>query len=750
MKRNPSSRAGRLLTGPRAGLVLLVAAGLTTAGGATVRAEAVSSNAADFTAVAQPSTRVVTLPTGEQVAVSGDSYQVVRKPAAAGALISYRDRATGDAYVIPSEAGPYVGRQLDRSLFDVTALARAAATAGRAQVKLTFSAGSTPQAPSGVVLTSTSGDTARGYLGTGTAFARALRMHLRDGRLPGGLASMSLAGASTTPTPAAKPSGARPLFADGILSIATRDMRGKPVTPLGFFLTNTDSIDRLPDSSSIVPVTDGVGRIAVPAGHYSATVVFTDYDADGNLTATRMVTVPDVTVQPGSTATKMTVKEKSADRPLSLKTPRPATPDNLDISMNRLDSTGRASGFNLTAEQVEPTYVNPVTAVTTGSLRYVARWGASPDNDASYRYDVAFGYNAIPRNEAFTVRTSQLATVRQRFSADPGEAPNGGLGVGIYDPLTQYPGGFIEQVASPAAPSDLTEYLGTGDGGRWFQEAASGATEFSTDVHTYRPGRTYTVDWAHGPLAPGFGTHSGPHAAVDRDQCAACVAGTTLGLTFNELDDSTADHVGKAADGATTHFALYRDGTLLGAADGATGGLVQGEQLTAATYRASLDVDLTHAGASRSTRSHTDLTFRYRPGSLPALPSEESCVDGTSDDPCHILPVLTLRYGLDTDELGVAAPGAQRMTLDIGHLTYDGAGSHARVTKAAVAVSFDGGTTFTPARLTGGNGHYVAHWTNPASAAGTSPVLRVTARDADGGTITQTIDNSYAISASAH
>jgi len=59
----------------------------------------------------------------------------------------------------PAAAAPFLGRGLDRSLFDVSALVRNG-DAARIPVNLSFSAGTTPAAPPGVTLTSTGGGTA--------------------------------------------------------------------------------------------------------------------------------------------------------------------------------------------------------------------------------------------------------------------------------------------------------------------------------------------------------------------------------------------------------------------------------------------------------------------------------------------------------------------------------------------------------------------------------------------------------------
>jgi hypothetical protein len=85
------------------------------------------------------------------------------------------------------------------------------------------------------------------------------------------------------------------------------------------------------------------------------------------------------------------------------------------------------------------------------------------------------------------------------------------------------------------------------------------------------------------------------------------------------------------------------------------------------------------------------------------------------------------------------------MRLLVGHVSYNGAGSTAAIKPVTVSVSFNGGKTWQQATLTGSGGSYTATWPNPASAKGTDPSLRVTATDALGGSITQTITSAYTI-----
>lgn len=231
-------------------------------------------------------------------------------------------------------------------------------------------------------------------------------------------------------------------------------------------------------------------------------------------------------------------------------------------------------------------------------------------------------------------------------------------------------------------------------------------------------------------------------------ECGACSDGSTFDLWFN-TDDSDPSHLVYTSYG-TSNLVLYRNGAQVDAVAS------NGDELTGlsggpATYRAVYDTDATGVdGITQATKTHTDLTFVYTPqpgDPATTLPAADLCFAGVEATSCQILPALTLDYRLATDETNTSHAPIQTMNLDVAHLTYDGKGSHAPITSARVSVSFDGGTSWVPALVLGVNGHYTASWPNPASAAGSSPMLKVTATDAAGGSITQTITNAYTIAA---
>jgi len=60
-----------------------------------------------------------------------------------------------------------------------------------------------------------------------------------------------------------------------------------------------------------------------------------------------------------------------------------------------------------------------------------------------------------------------------------------------------------------------------------------------------------------------------------------------------------------------------------------------------------------------------------------------------------------------------------------------------------MSVSFDGGKTWHPAKVTGHDGSYRVTFTAPA---GAKVSLRTNAADAAGGTVTETLPNAYQVS----
>jgi hypothetical protein len=693
--------------------------------------------------------RTVTLVTGDRI-VLGPNGSLSLLPAAgsSGSLASYR-APDGDRYLIPTTAAPYLSRQLDPSLFDVTALAAAenGAAGGRVPLQLTFTAGSTPTAPAGITLTSVTGDSATGYLtpASGPAFSTSLRTAAATDRERGrpvgstplvpGLTDISLAGAPSAPV-------ATPHYPLHILQLSVNDLTGKPADFASVFLVDTDQTSR---EQTFVPIGAGIGRIAVPAGNYTALGLFDDLDASGNLVALRTV-VQYITV-PATGAATATINEVTATTPVTVTTPKPANADYELTTFLTIDSSGvTGAGFqSIDFGTPPPTYINPAPAPPVGTLHYVVQWGGeAPTASDNYRYDLAFASdNGIPADQSYSATDSQLATVHDQFSADPAAGPQGSLLNGASDPVLARFGASAIGMGTPM-PGTNTDYLGTNDSGSWSQQVfTANGLAFLGDARTFAAGRTYTVAWAHGPLAAGLGQYTGSQF------CLVCSAGSDLQLGVDAIGDNVPGHAGVLfTEPTSSHFTLYRDGAVVFDQDGYDGAELTGIPAAPSTYRAVFDLSMAGvAGFSQSTVTHTDLTMRYNPTASPgsALPADSSCFGETATTPCEILPALTLNYQLASDQTNTSTAPVQVLKLGVDHVSYDGAGSRAPITGASVRISFDSGTTWQRVPVIGFDGSYVALWRNPSSASGTDPSIEVTATDAIGGSISQTISNAYTV-----
>lgn len=694
----------------------------------------------------QPAVQSITLPTGEQVTVAVEGGRTAYVPSGDSGFLAYQ-AADSDQYVVPAEARPYLGRQLDPSLFDVSALLRARLDmpAARVPVDVAFAPGAKVSAPPGVTLTSVRGASASGYLtaGSSSLFAAALRASIGAdvaagrpagrGPLFGGLTSVRLAAPGTGPGDGT--SAVAPRYPLNILQINATDLTGAAADSAQVFLVDTDSVTRW---RGTVPIAAGISRVAVPAGHYSAAASFADFDAQGNITAIRTVARSDFTVAASGGST-VSFDERAATVPVSVSTPRPATQDSLMVGWFRTDATGAAAGFEGGASGQVRAYSNTESHPAIGSVQYVVQWGGTGTAAGpGYRYDLAFTSEGIPANQSHRVPSGQLATVRQGLYTNPVASAPGELLESVYEPS------FEILLPTPPVAGLLTDYVGVSTPDLWQQGYISPTgLFFASSKHQFTAGHIYAVEWGHGPLAPNDGTYD---VGLPRP-CFACVSGGDMSVGFNEVADSEPDHVGVPTFGGSTHYTLYQNGAVAVDAVNTLTANLTGIPNAPTKYRVVLDTDLGNIpGLTESTSTHTELTFHYVPGANPdqTLPAAVSCSrDGTIAAPCQILPILDLDYHLATDLTGTSSSSVQAMCFDVSHLTYLGRGSHAPITTAGVSVSFDSGKSWTPAAVFGTAGHYLALWQNPASTSTVSPAIRVTARDAAGGSISQTVFNAY-------
>ncbi|WP_275291470.1 hypothetical protein [Amycolatopsis sp. La24] len=706
-----------------------LASAVLVLGGSALPAPPAAAETAPFAAA--PQAREVTLVTGDRVTVfpgpnGGTNYALSSPPRTT--FQSYQADG-GDRYVIPSDAVPFLGK-LDKSLFDVTALART--RPGNTPLEITFPAGAAPAALPGITLASAAGNTATGTLVSAAEFTADLHRRLAEDASAG-----RPAGSSALPATirlAGAPREQQPRYPMKILELRLADLQGRSVNGM-VSLINTDSSAKLLRHVDV----DGVTRIAVPEGHYAASATFSDFDSSGSVTATRTSWVEGFVVGDSPDVQTLTVEEKYATAEVKVAAPKSATQDLLTTNFFREDPTGRGFAVGIAGGKTKQ-YVRPVPKPDQGLLHYVVQWGGkAPKPEDRYRVDLSFATEDISENQSFSTKDSELATVRDRMYADPADKMPVAIDSGPVDPVIRRHGLGASGFFIPA-PGVLTDYLGTTHTREWVQYEQKGSSYqlMTADPHPYRPGSTTTVDWSRGPLSAGLGQWQ-------RDRlCEACYSGGTVSVAIPALRDSVPDHTALPLFYAPRlHFSLYRDDQQVFDQDGAYGASVEVPK-TPATFRGVLDVDRTAIpGVSQAGKLRTELTLRYDPAARTTLPTPHRCRASDPTQPCRILGALTVDYRLDSDLSTTSSSPVQMLELHVGHAAYSGAGSHSPITSATVSVSVDNGATWQPAQVFGLFGEYVAVWRNPP--AGTSPSLKVTAQDLAGNAITQTISNAYTV-----
>ncbi len=661
---------------------------------------------------------------------------------------------------IPADALPYLGRGLDPSLFDLAALQRAE-THGVLPVQVTFG-GRAPRLP-GFTVTGTGPGSEHGYLtpAGAAAFGAALTRQFRadhaagrygqDGLFAGGV-DIALPG---TPARAARP--ARPGFRLHTLTVAATDLKGRPDTGDAVIVINADNPARFEDPIETTNFFDhGTTRFSLPAGHYWAIGDFVSFST--RAPAERLVVLPQFTVRNSRT---VRLSERSASREIGFSTPRPATLQQTSFTMIR----GSAQGPTFTFEFIDQgisLWVSPTSRKpTVGTLRTITGGQLTSTADGSnaayvYNVDYAGPDGVIPARDHYVVTPASLAEVRDRYVQDV--RSQGGWGVfGAF--AAQLPGLLIATVFPFALPSTQVQYYSADPTLAWsefYNEYNSfsffGAGQ-SEAFRVYRAGQRLSEDWNTYPLHPQPDVQllTGRLGADLLVLPSALRTGNALTLTPNPFSDNYPGHTGSVsfsfatgkaqADGS---YAVYQNGKKV-----AHGNPVYGIKPVPLSPQPSMikfvlsERRQPAAKYPLSTAATTTWTWKSsrQPGAT--VPRNWYCGFTRAGlvRRCAVQPMMTLSYhvrGLPLD--GRAAAGQQHIELDAGHIQL---AAQARITGATAQVSYNDGQTFQPATVTaGGGGRFGVSFTAPA---GVDVTLRVSATDAAGGSITETIVRAYGV-----
>lgn len=701
--------------------------------GVLLAGQAALAGLAPPSATAAAPAAAVTLITGDHVIVrttpdGRDTFEV--RPAAekgmARALVHLR--FGGRDYEVPGTALPYLGRGLDLSLFDVKALQAGAALPAD---PATFGAELAKQFKE---------DNARGHFGGQGLFA--------------GGASFALAGAP-------KRSAVQPRSVMRTVSVDATDIAGKPADTGMAFLYNTDDGNLLDAGESLNYFSGGTAKFSAPDGDYSALGVFWTADADGNPTEMRFSAQPEFAVK---TDTTVRVDAKRANSKLTWVTPRPALLDDTGFLFRRAAKTGPALVVDFDAGPGVPISVSPTTTpVRTGALQTYpySRLVSPPGPGTPYEYALQKASTGTIPRQRYVITDKDVAAVDATYYS---EYASSGLrqrsGMFTFEDTGGRPSHPIalpwKQTEYVSAAPDLmwfggmSKYVPPGPSG--FRGWAGGQYEA---FHLYQGGTTVTEDWNKFPLHPAGRVALLPLADGSApEQPAATRAGDLLRLAITPFSDNQPGHTGfgfygESRDTITGHYTLTQDGAKLAEGDPATGSsaLSLEQEVTAGPSTLGLTVDAGRTGPMyrQSTATHTEWTWKSQHVEGTVLPAALVCVlqkGGELDRSCAVEPMLTLGYavgGLRPD--GSTVSGPQSLDLTVGHLQQS---ATSPVTAATVQYSTDG-TTWQNATVTPhGDGVFHADFAATTDTfRGTDVSLRVTASDAAGATITETVTAAY-------
>lgn len=498
----------------------------------------------------------------------------------------------------------------------------------------------------------------------------------------------------------------------------------------------------------VVPFHHGVATFRVPAGTYwVAGAFFRDTKSMGLTWADYL---PQIQVRHNAT---VHTTARAATSQLTMTTPRPAHPAAVRIDTLLTDRRGSAvdiQWFNTPGR----IWVSPVSRKpAVGRLHaFASEQLTAPVTSGSIRYGYNLAYPDPPGiipPQHYVVRTSNLAVVTDRYYQDvrsSGAAFNGGA----------FPGeGLMTTWLPPVAlPGTQTQYFSTAARLYWslgyfaYPMATLGPLGGQRDdaYRVLRAGEHETVDWNRYPLHPQPNyLPPGGGGAILPLKPSAIRTGNKLKLAFYPFSDNVRGHQDYFGSGpgtkVTETYQIDQNGTQI-----AHGGALRGipaVSLSSSPSVVRFTLDAARAGRDYrlSTHSHTVWTWRSarRPGAT--VPAGWYCAyrGVTRISRCSVQPMMTLDYRVHRLTLnGSAPPGSQLVDLTAGHLQLATA---APVTGANAWASCDGGQTWQRARVSRfGRGRFGLHFTVPG---GCYVTLRVSATDAAGGSVTETITRGY-------
>jgi len=527
---------------------------------------------------------------------------------------------------------------------------------------------------------------------------------------------------------------------------------------------NVDSFGKLdPLIASENVFFHGTAKYSAPAGNYWALGIFF------GRTGFRLDVLPQFTIGGDTT---VHVSERAATSKVSTATPRPSVVKGSSLTVVRASPHAIVSNgfavFGSGSIWINPTSQRP----TDGGLRvFTTVQRSSPRRPGiPYGYFLNFaGPPGIIPPQHFTVRPADLATLPERYFQDV-RSVGGWLDFGgtPYQIRTSFIGGLILPVRLPGR---MTQYLSATPRQLWqsfYDEynvfrigtTSGGQTDAFRLLHG---GQRLAQTWNQYPL------HPGPNVAFPGTNLFAALpsavrAGNTLILNITPFSDNFRGHTGSGfaedfpgkVNQVSGRYALFQNGVKIAGDDAAkasgfSSSLSAEAKLSPKPSAIKFVLTASRAGTmfplSATSRDVWTWQSRRDPGATVPPPWDCGVTFAHGrvefDRHCVVQAMMTPGYRVAGLSLsGRTKPGRQAVAITAAHLQQ---AVQSRIASAGVRVSFDNGKTWRPATVRRlGKATFRAAFTAP-SARGVS--LRLTARDATGATVTETILGAYQTSA---
>ena len=382
--------------------------------------------------------------------------------------------------------------------------------------------------------------------------------------------------------------------------------------------------------------------------------------------------------------------------------------------------------------------------------------------ETGYAYSLSFYQEGgIAASQHYTLTNQQLAEVTDAYDAAAPQSVPPDLQAWT---TTDAPGQFFSVGSGwdfPGPPFSVRTYYGPLSPAVVWKIAPSLLTNAS---YTYtgvaatvfgQPGQQ-DMAWHTAPVAPGAFTLDPAAIQAQPGSLIAAAAASRQGNAFypefyltsgaSPLSDGDPASIVGFAPGS---IQLYdQAGQELQASTLQSGAAYYPDLPTAQQrYKLVLGTQLTGYGPATTTEDTTWDFTSAAPASGDYAPDGYSCL-GTllngSTDPCNLPPLVYLRYNANLTLNNTITPGTHQLQVTGYHQDP----SAPPVTSLKLWTSTDGGTTWQPARVSGGrDGTFTAAYAVPASGTSGYVSIKAEATDAAGNDITQTITDAYAIAA---